>query len=70
MTKRTKKKLPRMRPPPAGDIDLDTEPDDDNYDALELDYLELRLDIQEEWARRMFRQAVTLAKKRKVDYVV
>jgi hypothetical protein len=68
MTKRAKKKLPRMRLPPA--IDLDTEPEDDNYDALELDYLELRLDIQEEWARRMFRQAVTLAKKRKVDYVV
>lgn len=67
MTKR-KKKLPRMRLPPA--IDLDTEPEDDNYDALELDYLELRLDIQEEWARRMFRQAVSLAKKRKVDYVV
>jgi hypothetical protein len=67
MTKR-KKKLPRMRLPSA--IDLDTEPEDDNYDALELDYLELRLDIQEEWARRMFRQAVSLAKKRKVDYVV
>lgn len=57
-----------MRLPSA--IDLDTEPEDDNYDALELDYLELRLDIQEEWARRMFRQAVSLAKKRKVDYVV
>jgi hypothetical protein len=67
MTKR-KKKLPRMRLPSA--IDLDTEPEDDNYDPLELDYLELRLDIQEEWTRRMFRQAVTLAKKRKVDYVV
>ena len=66
MTKRKKK--PRMRLPSA--IDLDTEPEDDNYDALELDCLELRLDIQEEWARRMFRQAVTLAKKRKVDYVV
>jgi len=67
MTNR-KKKLPRMRLPPA--VDPDTEPEDDNYDALELDYLELRLDIQEEWARRMFRQAVTLAKKRKVDYIV
>lgn len=47
-----------------------TESDDENDDNLEFEYLEQDPNCQEDWFKMMFKQAASLAMKRKVDYIV